>query len=113
MWKDLSDIDTQMEVLAAAAAGQSVPMSAYAGGVRPTALYQALKAGHDGDGDGPYSEFAMMFYKHSATAQKEVLEAAKLKPDIWLNHTKDTYSALTAEHAHDLVQELEEALKEE
>ena len=111
MWKHLSDIGVQMDILAAASAGQSVPMAAYSGGVKPATLYAALKAGHDED--ETYAEFAMMFYQHSATAQKEVLETAKLKPDIWLSQTRDTYIALASEHAHDLVQELEDALKED
>ena len=108
MWKDLADQEVQMDILVAAAAGQSVPMCAYSGGVKPAALYAALKDGHSGD--SIYSDFSMMFYQRSSIAQREVLESAKLKPDIWLSHTKDTYIALASEHAHDLVQELEEAL---
>lgn len=99
-----------MDILTAAAAGQSIPLCAYFGGVRPQVLFEALKAGHAGD--AVYAEFSMMFYKTASTAQKEVLEAAKLKPDIWLNHTKDSYEALVAEHAHDMQEELENALEE-
>ena len=111
MWADISDLDVQMDILAAAASGESIPLCAYAAKVRPAALYAALKEGHETD--GIYSDFAAMFYQHASLALKEVLETAKLKPDIWLNHTKDTYKALTEEHAHDLMQELEESIKED
>ena len=111
MWQDLSNQNVQMDILAAAASGQSIPLCAYAGRVKPSTLYAALKAGHDED--EIWVEFASMFYQHASLAQKEVLESAKLKPDIWLTQTRDTYVALAAEHAHDLVQELEESIKED
>lgn len=109
MWKDLADLEVQMDILAAASAGQSIAMCAYSGGVRPAVLFAALEAGHKDD--ETYAEFTMMFYQHSANAQRDVLEMAKLKPDIWLNATKETYIELASEHAHDLDAEFDDALK--
>ena len=110
MWSSLTDIETQYKVILAASAGQSIAMCAYAGGVRPIELYTALREGHTGN--VAFEEFTALFYASASEAQREVLENAKLKPDIWLNHTRDNYLELQSEHSQDLEEELENATKD-
>ena len=110
MWSNLTELDTQYKVILAASAGQSIAMCAYAGGIRPQELFTALREGHAGN--VAFEEFTSLFYASASEAQREVLENAKLKPDIWLNHTRDNYLELQAEHSQDFEEELDNATKD-
>ena len=109
-WNSLTTFEVQAKILQSAAAGQSISMCAYAGGIRPQELFTALREGHTGN--GAFAEFARVFYMTASEAQKAVLEDAKLKPDVWLNHTREAYTELQSEHSVDFAEEMANASKD-